>query len=52
MDGLFNFKRLWSVLGKLHLKVMHYNIALHHKIVTNCVTFYRKQCICYFCITF
>ncbi len=41
--------------GKLLLKVMHYNIALLPKKVTNYVTwllFMESNVLCYFCVTF
>ncbi len=46
------FSQCW---GKLLLKVMHYNIALLHKKVTNHVTlllFMESNALHYFCVTF
>ncbi len=43
------------LLGKLLLKVMHYNIALHPKKVTNYVTlllFVESNALHYCCVTF
>ncbi len=44
---------VYQCRGKLLLKVMHYNIALLHKKVTNYVTlllFMESNALCYFCV--
>ncbi len=40
--------------GKLLLKVMHYNIALLHEKIINCVTqlLFMESDASYFCVTF
>ncbi len=43
------YQQCWR---KLLLKVMHYNIALLPKKVTNYVTFMESNALYYFCITF